>query len=427
MISLLTVLFILSCVIFFLYYFWVCLLVLFYVKPHDEDGDFSDISEFCYFLLIPCLNEEKVIYKTVNTLMSINIPNLTIIAIDDGSADMTLDILNSVKHASFLVLRRDLPNARKGKGSVLNAGYNIVKRIADEKGLDHSKVIIGVLDADTHFKPHLLNKVAAIMRHNPKVGMVQSRVRISAINGLLQYMQDIEFFTLINTMQNLRAYIGTVAAAGNGQFNRLSAIETLGDEPWSSCLLEDFDFSLRLLLNGWKTGLIQDEYVCQQGVPRYGRFIKQRARWAQGGIQCISYLNDIRKSSCIKALGKIEIYSFLMLPWFTLLASLTILLLWTFIICSYFLRSCYMWLLFSPYSTGELWALLIIILFMTFLPGIVFSVLYRREAKISLYKSILMGLFVPIYNILQIPAVLIAFGRQALGIRSWSKTDREVE
>ena len=43
--------------------------------------------------------------------------------VDDGSDDGTPDVLAAIDHAGLTVLRRDFPNARKGKGEALNAAF----------------------------------------------------------------------------------------------------------------------------------------------------------------------------------------------------------------------------------------------------------------------------------------------------------------
>ena len=77
---------------------------------------------------------------------------------------------------------------------------------------------MSVFDADVFISQHELERVAVILANEPKTGMVQSRVRMgtSTRDYFLPRMQDMEFFIIINRMQNLREYMGTVAAAGNG-------------------------------------------------------------------------------------------------------------------------------------------------------------------------------------------------------------------
>lgn len=424
---------------------------------HHQEKSYRNDIEIYFFLVIPCLNEEKVIAKTVNNLLSLNVPNTTVVVINDGSTDGTAEILSNIKSEHLHVLNRVLPNARLGKGRALNDAYQRIKvlvkdqdrdldrnpdlskvdlgindaftdivKIANKKGLDHSKVVIGILDADTFIKRSLLERVAVILENDPKAGMVQTRVRIgiSTRDYFMPLLQDIEFFSYINQMQNVREYMGTVAAAGNGQFNRLSAMEELGEEPWSQCLLEDFDFSLRLLLHGWRTRLLQDETIYQQGVINYKKFVRQRARWVQGCIQCLPYLKQIIRSKRLSLSGKIEVFYFLMLPWVSLMSTATMFFSWILILMTYWFDSSILFLLLSPYNFNELLALLVILLTIIYLPGIVFSILYRHDTKESLFRCLCAGLFIPIYNMLQVPAVILAICRQLIGNTGWVKTER---
>jgi cellulose synthase/poly-beta-1,6-N-acetylglucosamine synthase-like glycosyltransferase len=424
---------------------------LFPAALHQQEKLYSNDIDIHFFLLIPCLNEEKVIAKTIHNLLSLNMPNTTLVAINDGSTDNTLEILNSIQSEHLLVINRVLPDAQQGKGKALNNAYshirntiqgwnielskanqginaavtNIVK-IADERGVDHSKVVIGVLDADTFMKRSLLERVALIMSNDPKAGLVQTRVRIgtSTRDFFLPLMQDIEFFSFVNRIQNVREYMGTVAAAGNGQFNRLSAMEQLGEEPWSQCLLEDFDFSLRLLLKGWRTRLLQDEMVYQQGVIGYRNFVKQRTRWAQGDMQCMAHLPNIFKSKYLSLWGKVEVFYFIMLPWFTLLSTVVMILSWFLILYTYWFKTDTLHTILNTYLSGELFAFMAILFFIIYLPGVIFSILYWRDTKESLFRCLLAGLFIPVYNTLQLPAVVFATVRQTLGNKGWVKTDR---
>lgn len=443
--------FILSCICNCLYYLWVSFLFMFPPVIHSKEKSYSDNIDIYFFLVIPCLDEEKVIASTITNLLSLNMPNTTVIAINDDSCDNTLEILKSIKNEHLLIINREEPNARQGKGEALNDAYRHIKylvsynneeafnsdfdvnraikdivTIANERGIDHSNVVIGILDADTFIKKSLLERVAVIMNDNPKAGMVQTRVRIgtSTRNYFLPLMQDIEFFSCINQMQNVREYMGTVGAAGNGQFNRLSAMEQLGDHPWSKCLLEDFDFSLRLLLKGWRTRLLQDETTYQQGVINYRKFVKQRTRWVQGSIQCLHYLGEIKKSKCLSFIGKAELLCFMLLPWITIVSTATMVFSWFLILYFYWMKTSYLYTMLSPYTANQLLALLITILVLVYLPGIVISLFYRHDSKESLFNCLLSGLFIPIYNMLQIPAVLIAVFRQAFGSTGWVKTDR---
>lgn len=423
--NLLLFVYILSCVSNYIYYFWVGVLLAFPAVMNDYDQD-EEITDFTTYLLIPCLNEAKVIGNTIKNILNMGLDKVYVVPINDGSDDDTLKILESFKSDKLIVINRVLPNARQGKGEALNYAYNKVLEHVEKNNFNPEEVIVGILDADTFIKPSLLQRVNEIFHHDKKAGMVQARVRIgiSTRDHMLPFLQDIEFFSYINRMQNAREYMGTVAAAGNGQFNRLTAMKTLGDKPWSQCLLEDFDFSLRLLLSGWRTRILQDENIYQQGVMSYKKYVKQRARWVQGCIQCMPYAKEVFKSKYLSKWGKAEIFHFLSLPIFTLLSTLVLIVSWILISVSFFNKSTILFDTLANMSTSYQVALLVILIVIIYLPGIIFSISYWRDTRESLFRCLLAGIFMPLYALLQIPAVVLATYRHLRGYNSWTKTER---
>lgn len=422
------IVFIMACLVNGIYFLWISILWAFprvlhtekdYV-PSDSDFDHSHI-----FLIIPCMNEENVCEATISNILNMNIPNLRILAVDDASEDRTLEILKSFHDDRLLIIERKKPNAQQGKGRSLNNAYKYIVDYVKENNLKPSEVIVGVFDADTFIQKTLLQKVARIMTDEPNCAMLQARVRIgtSTRDHILPLMQDIEFFTCINLMQNVREYTGTVGAAGNGQFSRLTAMMDLGDEPWSDCLLEDFDFSLRLLLKGWRTRLIQDERVYQQGVTDYKKFVKQRTRWAQGGLQCIKYFWQIVKSKHISFSGKVELCFFLVIPFVGLMSLFVLLFCW--FLTLFMSAPSGMAEIISEFSLLEDIVLTLIVLVCIYTPGMVFSILYRKDTEIGILNALLAAVFMPIYNMMQIPASITAIVRQILGIKGWVKTSHK--
>jgi 1,2-diacylglycerol 3-beta-glucosyltransferase len=66
---------------------------------------------------------------------------------------------------------------------------------------------------------------------------------------------------------------------------RLSALLSLGPEPWSRSLTEDLDLGVRLLSQGWRNEFCSSVAVHQQGVEQVRKLVRQRTRWFQGHIQ----------------------------------------------------------------------------------------------------------------------------------------------
>ena len=83
-------------------------------------------------------------------------------------------------------------------------------------------------------------------------------------------MQDIEFSVYGHVYQAGRNGSGTAGMGGNGQFNRLSALDAIatGSGPWRNRLTEDQDLGLRLLDGRLEVAPGAAGVVEQQGVPQ---------------------------------------------------------------------------------------------------------------------------------------------------------------
>lgn len=112
----------------------------------------------------------------------------------------------------------------------------------------------------------------------------------------------------------------------------------------------------------------------------------------------------------------------MLLPTITVLSVFTQLLSWIVIFWYFLTDSSILPELFAQYPEWELMAVLCIILFFVFMPGISYCLFYRADTKENLITCILAGLFQPVYNLLQMPAVFLAVWRQLTGRKGWVKT-----
>ncbi|HEX4684605.1 MAG TPA: glycosyltransferase, partial [Gemmatimonadaceae bacterium] len=219
-----------------------------------------------WVFLVAALNEEITIGDSVERVLALELARRHVIVVDDGSDDATPEILARFSSPDLYVLRRDLPDARKGKAQALNAAYHCIGQ--GLPGVDRERVIVVVVDADGRIAPTAPRFVAAHFE-DPRVGGVQALVRIYNLTGFLTQMQDVEFSVYGSVYQAGRNAAGTAGMGGNGQFNRLAALDAIVEEdgPWRSRLTEDQDLGLRLLAAGWKSRQEMRAVVEQQGVP----------------------------------------------------------------------------------------------------------------------------------------------------------------
>jgi len=235
--------------------------------------------ETLYFVFVlPCLNEEVVIGRTLESLLETPGDNYSILVIDDGSDDGTAEIVESYDSDKVWLFQRTAPHAREGKGKALNAAYRWLRDSGVLRGVDQKDVVVAILDADGRIEPNALYEVAHYFR-NPKAGAVQIGVRMfNKTESLLTRLQDFEFVTFTEIFQRGRQRFGSVGLGGNGQFTRMSALETLVDAdsgPWRGTLLEDYELSLHLTLTGHRNEFTQDTYVDQEALPDFRRFVRQ--------------------------------------------------------------------------------------------------------------------------------------------------------
>jgi 1,2-diacylglycerol 3-beta-glucosyltransferase len=278
-----------------------------------------------YVFFIPALNEGKVIGATVRHLLPFD-PH-AIVVIDDGSDDDTAARATETGDARVVLLRRCAPDARKGKGAALNHAFRWLCASKLVDGIDPDNVIVSVFDADGRLRPGALADIGAYFG-DAQTGACQIAVRIR--NRAATYwtrMQHFEFVSFTTLYQRGRERTGAVGLGGNGQFARLSALRTLGADPWTDCLVEDMDLGLRLQLAGWRNRYVPTSWVSQQAVPDIGRLLRQRTRWFQGTLQCLKHLPAVVTSE-LPLRTRVDLVSVLIGPCILLLASPLIVVGW---------------------------------------------------------------------------------------------------
>jgi 1,2-diacylglycerol 3-beta-glucosyltransferase len=283
-----------------------------WARRYPPEASIDGPDEFLWVFLVPALNEETTIRDSVQRLLEVEVSRRRIVVIDDNSDDGTPRILGEIAHPDLHVIRREPPNARQGKAAALNDGYRMLNRLLD--GAERDKVIVVVVDADGRLDPFAPSYAAAHLS-DPAVSGVQSLVRIYNRQGLLTWMQDIEFSVYGCLYQAGRNAWGTAGLGGNGQFNRLLALDQVADEhgPWRDRLTEDQDLGLRLIAAGWEGRQDLRAVVEQQGLPGLGGLFRQRTRWSQGNLQALVLMNVVRHAP-VSLVARVELMAYLLMP-----------------------------------------------------------------------------------------------------------------
>ncbi len=265
---------------------------------------------FSWVFLVPALDEEVTIRDSVERLLSLDLSHRRVIVIDDASEDRTAEVLASISHPDLAVLPRTLPNARQGKAAALNYAYQSLAELDDRE-----RTVVVIIDADGRLDREAPRFAASQFEADPAVGGVQSLVRIYNRGHFLTWLQDLEFSVYGYLFQAGRDDWGTAGMGGNGQFNRLSALDDIADGvgPWRDRLTEDQDLGLRLIARGWKGRQELRATVDQQGLSRPRRLLNQRTRWSQGNLQAMDLRGEVRRAPFPRG-ARFELLIYLLMP-----------------------------------------------------------------------------------------------------------------
>jgi peptidoglycan-N-acetylglucosamine deacetylase len=227
-------------------------------------------------VLVPAYNEEKVIERTVRSVLDSDYRTLRVIVIDDGSNDATL----SVTHAAFpkeiaegrvTVLTK--PNA--GKAAALNYG---LEQVPEEifVGIDADTIIAP--DAVSRLVPHFADSKVAAIAGNAKVG---NRVNLWTRWQALEYITSQNFERrALNTLNAVSVVPGAIGAW------RTSAVLAAGGYQHDT-VAEDADLTMALLQAGYWVNYEDRALAYTEAPTTANGLMRQRFRWSFGIMQAV--------------------------------------------------------------------------------------------------------------------------------------------
>jgi 1,2-diacylglycerol 3-beta-glucosyltransferase len=381
------------------------------LDPPPLEGGATD--RFVWVFVVPALNEEVTIRDSVERLLALPLASRRILVVDDGSDDRTPEILAALDHPDLHVLRRDPPDARRGKAAALNHAFRAIRDL--HRDTDPAAVILCVVDADGRLHASAPEFAAAHFA-DPRVGGVQSLVRIYNRDHLLAWFQDVEFSIYGHLFQAGRNGWGTAGMGGNGQFNRLSALDEVADAegPWRDRLTEDQDLGLRLVAAGWKGRQELRGVVDQQGLTGLRALFRQRTRWSQGNLQAIGLAGEVRRAP-VPIIARAELVVYLLMPlWLGIVGAALI----AAIVLAATGEA-------SFWDDGPRWELALV--YLLGFGGTLLGCIAARseEGPRGWLAGLLIGQVYAFYSWLLWPVLARSTARQLVDRRDWAKTARE--
>jgi cellulose synthase/poly-beta-1,6-N-acetylglucosamine synthase-like glycosyltransferase len=257
-------------------------------------------------VLIPSYNEEKVIARTVETVIEATYPGKEVIVIDDGSSDRTLQIARSFGDRGVKVIHR--PNG--GKASALNHGLMFAR----------GEVII-IVDADSQVCKNTLIDLVQPFR-DPEVGAVAGNIKVLNRGNWLTKCQALEYIASINIFRRALDVFGsvTVVPGALGAYRREILVGGGLYDP--DTLVEDFDVTIKALKSGKVVQASNTAVAYTEAPQKIGELIKQRTRWYRGNFQTLWKHHDVAFNSRYGFLQKLSFPFLLLSMVFLPLASL---------------------------------------------------------------------------------------------------------
>jgi cellulose synthase/poly-beta-1,6-N-acetylglucosamine synthase-like glycosyltransferase len=222
-------------------------------------------------VLIPAYNEEKVLSRTIETVVETSYPDKEIIVIDDGSTDRTYEIAQGFSHRGVKIIRR--PNG--GKASALNHGLLFARG-----------EIIVIVDADSRVCKGTLIDLVQPFR-DPEVAAVAGNIKVLNRKNWLTRCQALEYVASINIFRRALDVFGsvTVVPGALGAYRRDSLVSGGLYDP--DTLVEDFDVTIKALKSGKVVQASNSAVSYTEAPQKIGDLFRQRLRWYRGNFQAL--------------------------------------------------------------------------------------------------------------------------------------------
>jgi cellulose synthase/poly-beta-1,6-N-acetylglucosamine synthase-like glycosyltransferase/peptidoglycan/xylan/chitin deacetylase (PgdA/CDA1 family)/spore germination protein YaaH len=227
-------------------------------------------------VLIPSYNEEKVIVRTIRSVLNSDYDNLHVIVIDDGSKDRTAEVAREAYAEEIRAGRvQVLVKPNGGKAAALNYALDRVEE----------DIYVGI-DADTVIAPDAISKLIPHFE-DAEIGAVAGNAKVGNRVNLWTRWQALEYITSQNFERRaLNLFnVVTVVPGAIGAW-RTEAVKKAGGYPVNT-VAEDADLTMSLLEQRLKV-VYEDRSLAFTEAPIDAKgLMRQRFRWSFGILQAV--------------------------------------------------------------------------------------------------------------------------------------------
>lgn len=246
-----------------------------WVRRKEPDAEnFPPVHKFA--VIVAAHNEERVISGIVRNLKHLKYPEemYEIFVIADNCTDDTAKI---AKENGARVFER-FDNVKRGKGYSLEWMF---KKLFD---MEEEFDAICILDADNLVSKNFLMEMNKYLSLGHKViqGYLDSK---NPHDTWISGNYSLSYWISNRLFQLPRHYLGLSCALGGTGF--VMSMKVLKEIGWgATCLTEDLEFSLKLVLKGMRVAWAHDAVVYDEKPLRLKQSWIQRKRWMQGHCDC---------------------------------------------------------------------------------------------------------------------------------------------
>lgn len=254
-----------------LYYFSTSIYGIAEKFSKKPSRNYLPLKKFAIF--IPAHNEEKVIGNIVENLRQLNYPKecYDVFVIADNCSDNTAKI--AAQGGANVLVRYN--EEKRGKGFALQWAF---REVLYKKDADYDAAVI--FDADNLVSMDFLKEMNNKLCEGHKVlqGYIDSK---NPEDSWITCSYSIAFWSANRLFQCAREYLGlSCQIGGTGFCVDTDILKKIGWE--ATCLVEDLEFTMKLMLNGIRVGWAHNAVVYDEKPLTMAQSWKQRRRWMQG-------------------------------------------------------------------------------------------------------------------------------------------------